>query len=730
MKSVENRSPAPEHAVPLVPQALDQDAEAGLKKAKRKLFSAPEHVWKSNVSWQIAITLFLTVLVVQFAILNFSSQNYEADRLAHLRDVARSSIVPLLATTVDNPRSSPFETRDVERLIATTRVTGLVVYSSQLEMLQSYGAPVSIFISSLNDLLEHKRSIDGNAYEVVFQPNELGQPYAIVATLDSSHISGEVGGFVRMAILQMVILGIFVGVVIMFIVGYWLLDPIVFLRDNLQKATESPDRPEIEDSPYKKKTEIGSAIEIALKMILNHANSLKAIKSTAEDKIHKLAYYDSLTGLPNRAMFIQNLTEKAVNTHSGVVERFAVLAVNLDHFKDINDTMGHNVGDAILRAVAKRLRASLPEVATVSRFGADEFAVMMPLTSDALTCKDVGERILGVIRAEPFKVFNENFQVRASVGVATFPDDGTEPDKVLKNADIALNRAKEEGRDKLKEFSEDFNRVVQERFQMLRDLRDALDHEQLILHFQPQLNLKTGKVIGAEALIRWFRPDNSEQGGSWVSPGEFIPVAEQSGLIIPIGEWVMRHAVDFAQELRETHDIDIRMAVNVSGVQFLQSDIVEITKNILEETGIAPHKLELEVTETVFMDDINYTIATLNNLNDLGVELAIDDFGTGYSSLSYLRQFPVDRLKVDQSFIKNALENRDDASITSTIIMLGHSLNLSVIAEGVETKGHEDFLSGENCDEVQGYRYSKPLPKEEFIKFIKEYDGNLTYFGE
>ncbi len=401
--------------------------------------------------------------------------------------------------------------------------------------------------------------------------------------------------------------------------------------------------------------------------------------------------------------------------------------MDLDHFKDVNDSMGHNVGDAILRGVAKRLRASLPEQAVVARSGEDEFAITMPLTNSTITSRDVAERVIGVIRSEPFKVFNENFQIRSSIGVATFPDDGIDPDQVLKHADIALNRAKEDGRDTIKEYSEDYDRAVQLRFQMLRDLRDAMEKDQLALYYQPQLDLKSGKVIGAEALIRWWKPDSSKEGGHFISPAEFIPIAEQSGLIVPIGEWVMKTAVETAMGWRNTGH-DIRIAVNVSGAQFYQSDIVAYTSKILRETGLPPHMLELEVTESVFMEDIQHTIAILQNLHALGVELAIDDFGTGYSSLSYLRQFPIDRLKIDQSFIRNALQNPDDAAIARTIVALGHSLNLKVIAEGVETKDHEQFLMAQSCDEVQGFRYSKPIPKDKFSEFIAGYTGDITSF--
>jgi EAL domain-containing protein (putative c-di-GMP-specific phosphodiesterase class I) len=269
---------------------------------------------------------------------------------------------------------------------------------------------------------------------------------------------------------------------------------------------------------------------------------------------------------------------------------------------------------------------------------------------------------------------------------------------------------------------------VQQRFQLLNDLREALDKNELMLYYQPQLDLKTQRVIGAEALLRWFRPDNSKEGGSFISPAVFVPIAEQSGLVIPMGEWVMREACKTARGWLD-QGINMRVAVNVSGAQFQQSDLVATTKAILAETGLPAQNLELEVTESAFMHDVQKTIGVLNDLHRLGVELAIDDFGTGYSSLSYLRQFPIDRLKIDQSFIKNALENPDDAAIARTIIALGHSLSLRIIAEGVETSDHERFLLTHDCDEVQGYRYSRPVPNDKMLAFVRGYNGDLKSFG-
>lgn len=697
---------------------------------RRPWRSSPVKIWRSRLSWRIALAVFMTILLVQTTILNFNLTKVEQEELEELTELAKSSITPLIDTRVTDLFASPISDQDINRLLTTTRVLGLAIYSADLNLIATAGEPTSLVILDRENLNKTHRSANGEVYEVVLRPNDLRRPYVMTTRLDASAVQEKVTTYVQETILIMMLMSALVTTVLMIALGRWLLEPILFMRDNLQAASTNPENPDIPVSPYDKGDEIGGAIDIAQRLIRQNSENLQRIKSAAEDKIHKLAYYDTLTGLPNRSLFLQTIADKIrqVDPANTDVQRFAVVAMDLDHFKDINDSMGHNIGDAILRSIGKRLRSALPESAMVSRMGQDEFAVTMPLSSDLNSSRDLADKLHHVIRAEPFKVFNEEFQVRASIGVSTYPDDGVDPDQVLKNADIALNRAKEEGRDKIKEYSEDFDRAVQQRFQMLRDLRDAMEQKQLTMHFQPQLDLKSGKVIGAEALIRWWKPDNSKDGGSFIPPFDFIPIAEQSGLIVPIGEWVMKFACEHAASWQKDLGKDLRIAVNVSAAQFHQSDICDYVQKVLKDTGLQPHNLELEVTESVFMDDIEHTIETLKSLHSMGVELAIDDFGTGYSSLSYLRQFPIDRLKIDQSFIRNALNDNDDASIARTIVRLGHSLNLKVIAEGVETKDHEKFLIDEGCDEVQGYRYSKPVPAEDFVSFVKNYNGKLESF--
>ena len=685
------------------------------------------YIWKSRLSWRIATAVFCTILVLQFVILALNIRKEEEILLAEIRETGRSAISSIIQSQKSYFKT-PVSNELAKRVISSTLVNGFAVFNTNYLLLSQHGETMKIRVLENDNLSQTYRSVDGATYEVIFRPDDLRHSsYIVVARLNSENVNNQLLDHLIQSIIVMLLLSALVTTVLMIALGHWLLEPILFMRGNLIEAQKNPENPKIPSSPFKENDEIGEAIAIAQNLIKKNAENMQQVRAAAEDKIHKLAYFDQLTGLPNRTLFSQKLTELAFSGSNQEERSLAVITLDLDHFKDINDSMGHSVGDAILRGVAKRLRSSLSEENVVSRIDADEFAVAVPLNKDLKTSRDVGQKVLDIIKSEPYKVYNETFQIRCSVGIATYPNDGKDSNTVLKNADIALNRAKEEGRDRIREYSEDFDKAVQQRFQTLRDLRDALENEDLTVFYQPQFDLKTGDIIGAEALIRWWKKDNSKEGGAYIPPFEFIPIAEQSGLIVPIGLWVLKEACKTAKTWHKEGK-NIRIAVNVSGEQFYQSNFLDQTKNILKQTGVKPELLELEVTESVFMDDISIAIETLKQLHELGVELAIDDFGTGYSSLAYLRQFNIDRLKIDQSFIRNALNNTDDAAITRTIINLGHSLNLKVIAEGVETKDHETFLTEHGCDEVQGFRYSKPVPSDEFWDFAKNYNGNFDSF--
>jgi diguanylate cyclase (GGDEF)-like protein len=407
---------------------------------------------------------------------------------------------------------------------------------------------------------------------------------------------------------------------------------------------------------------------------------------------------------------------------------YAILAMDVDHFKDINDTMGHAIGDEVLKAFAKRLKTILGEDTLVARSGEDEFAVMLPLDGNPQVAEDLASEILEHFRTQAIEIMDENFQIRCSIGIAIAPEDAEAPEDVLKCADTALNRAKVEGRDRYKRYDGTYTQAIQKRFQILRDLRVAMDKEELELYYQPQIDFKTGKITGAEALIRWWKKSDDGLGGYFVSPVDFIPVAEQSGLILPLGDWILRKACETAKSWSDDGLGDLSIAVNFSGHQFMEKDMVEKIKKTIDETGVKAKQLEVEVTESVFMEDTDHSIKMLKSIQAMGVPIAIDDFGTGYSSLSYLQRFPMDKLKIDRAFVRHIDEQHDNLVLTKTIIALCKTMGLKVVAEGVETKAEEQILIGEGCDIGQGYRYAAPIPDNKFRKLVREYNGSLDYF--
>ena len=438
-------------------------------------------------------------------------------------------------------------------------------------------------------------------------------------------------------------------------------------------------------------------------------------RKRAEDRIHYLANFDVLTGLPNRSQLDERM-RYSLSVAKRNQQPVALMFLDLDHFKDINDTLGHSVGDALLIELAKRLRQILREEDTVSRLGGDEFILSLH-GADGRGASQVAKKLLDVI-SKPFRVEQHDLQVTASIGIALYPDDGTDLETLSRNADAAMYRAKQEGRHGYRFFTTEMQARSARHLKLISALRRAVELEQLDLHYQPQVAMAHGRIVGAEALLRWTHP---ELGA--ISPAEFIPAAEDSGLIVSIGEWVIRQAVRQGRRWIANGLDPLVIAVNLSAVQFRHPDLPEAVTRILEETGLPPEYLELELTEGVAMHDPQGAIAVMNDLHARGVRMSIDDFGTGYSSLSYLKKFKVYKLKIDQSFVRDISTDAEDKAIVSAIIRMAQSLGLRTIAEGVETGGQLAFLGDEGCDEVQGYYYSKPLPPEQFERFIAARQG-------
>jgi diguanylate cyclase (GGDEF)-like protein/PAS domain S-box-containing protein len=435
-------------------------------------------------------------------------------------------------------------------------------------------------------------------------------------------------------------------------------------------------------------------------------------RKVAEERVQYLAYYDALTGLPNRTLLQDRLT-KALASARRRKDKVALLFLDLDRFKTINDSLGHSFGDLFLQAVAERLKRFAREQDTVARVGGDEFVIVLTAVKDVADAAVAAERIMNAMTAACV-IQGRSLSISCSVGISISPEHGTDCETLIKNADAAMYCAKQGGRNRFRFFTEDMNAQVMERLTLENSLRLALGREELFLVYQPQMDIATGRITGLEALLRWQHPELG-----LVPPDKFIRIAENSGLIVPIGEWVLRTACRQARKWQDEGLPAVPVAVNVSAVQFRQEGFCELIQRVLHETGLAPQYLELELTESLLLSNADVTSSVLQELKALGLTLAIDDFGTGYSSLSYLKQFPVGKLKIDRSFVREVAVNPDDAAITTAIISMAKSLHLKVIAEGVEDEAQMSFLRAHHCDEIQGYYFSKPLTVDAVVDKLR-----------
>jgi diguanylate cyclase (GGDEF)-like protein/PAS domain S-box-containing protein len=433
-----------------------------------------------------------------------------------------------------------------------------------------------------------------------------------------------------------------------------------------------------------------------------------------EETIRNLAFYDSLTGLPNRSLFTDRMLQELAKAKRQR-QMMAVIFIDLDRFKVINDTLGHATGDLLLQAVAKQLKEIIREGDTVSRLGGDEFLLLFPDITQVKDASVIAEKIVHKF-SEAFMVNNKELYISASLGISIFPDNSDSIETLIKHADTAMYYAKQQGRNNYQFYSPKIDAYTTKKLEIEANLRKAIVNNELMLYYQPQVNLIDGKITGAEALLRW-----QTIGQGFISPAEFIPIAEETGLIQPIGEWIFRTVCRQIKQWQEACLQNIRISVNVSMNQFRQNNFIEILIGILKEIDIQPDCIELEITESAIMHDTGLTTTMLRELRERGINIAIDDFGTGYSSLSYLKYLPISRLKLDQSFVHSLGINPNDEAISRAIIAMAHSLNLQVVAEGVENVDQLTLLKTYDCDEVQGFLFSKPLAADDFVKFVDSY---------
>jgi diguanylate cyclase (GGDEF)-like protein/PAS domain S-box-containing protein len=434
-------------------------------------------------------------------------------------------------------------------------------------------------------------------------------------------------------------------------------------------------------------------------------------RKRAEERAQYLANYDVLTGLPNRFLMQDRLSQACAQAHHSEA-RVAVMHIDLDRFKVVNETLGHYVGDALLKQAADRIKKSAREGDTVARVGGDEFTIVLPNVASVQALSAFAEKVLGGL-ARPFPGEGQDLFVSASVGISLFPDDARSVDDLIKHADAAMFRAKATGRNNYQFFTRELNEEVQERLLMEGGLRKALQREEFRVVYQPKIDLATREVVGAEALIRWSHPKLGVVG-----PARFVPVAEDSGIVGQIGEWVLRTV---CRQIRQWQGegLSLPVAVNVSARQFQQADLADLVVSVLSETEVPARLLEIELTESAVMQDAEASVVALERLKSFGVQISIDDFGTGYSSLSYLKRLPLDVLKIDQSFVRDISSDPNDAAIVRAIITLARSLGMKVIAEGVETEAQLAFLNAYGCQYAQGYMFGKPMPADELASLAR-----------
>lgn len=437
-------------------------------------------------------------------------------------------------------------------------------------------------------------------------------------------------------------------------------------------------------------------------------------RKMAENSLHYQAYYDTLTDLPNRSLFYEKLSTALAKAYLEET-LIAVMFIDLDGFKNINDTLGHTLGDELLGSFAQRLRHNLRSSDILARWGGDEFTILIPQIKNEEEIEICAKRVFSILQ-QPFQVGNHLLYLKASIGVAIYPRDGQDAETIIKNADAALYRTKEMGRNHYQIYHPLITSKTSERLEMENLLHQALEKDQFLLHYQPQINIKNQAICGMEALIRWEHPTLG-----LVSPAKFIPIAEESGLIISIGEWVLRQACEQNRLWQKKGLPPVRVAVNLSAQQFQQPNFVNIVTKILAETNLEPQFLELEITETTIMKNLEFSCQIVHDLKHMGVHISMDDFGTGYSSLGYLKQIPFNTIKIDQSFIKDLQDKPQDLAIISAVLAIGRGFNVRVIAEGVETQHQVELLRKLECEEMQGFKFSKPLKPEAAANFLSNH---------
>lgn len=695
----------------------------------------------------VTAAVFVAILLVEGAILIFSVNNFERDRLM---EVEREGLAVVRAW-IRIGHEDPLTLNKMAPMVGEGSVLMSAVVTDQK----------GNEIAGVMDYSILERSEE--TFRVNWTPEELGYPFYVSAKLDKTELPEQINAFIWRIVGLVLLISTFVTLVTMVILERLMLHPIRILRKSMHDACTDlshPERHMIESGRNDELGDVGFAFNDLLSRLssafgeirtqqdtllrnnekLEHlvSDRTKELKNVVRDlrreaverervekalnasedgisaeHLKRLAYTDTLTGLANRDLFMDR-SEQILRLLKRKEGQAAVHLIDLDDFNNVNESYGQAAGDLVLQSVAERLGELVRESDTLARLSADEFALIQLDVTDADMASVLAQRITERLH-NPIDLGEDTITLSCSIGITMLPMDDASAEDILHHAALAQKRAKEDQGSSYHFYAAQMNELAKERQVIERDLKRALENEEFELFYQPKLNIAAGKVLGMEALIRWNHPERG-----FLPPGLFIPVAERSPLIVPIGDWVLREACAQARRWQADGLGDLKVAVNVSAVQLQETCVITNVRQVLLETGLLPHLLELEITESAVMENVEHTISVLEGLRDLGVSLSIDDFGTGYSSLNYLKRFPVKRIKIDKAFVDEIVDENSDGVIARAVITMGHSLGMEITAEGVEEPGQQAFLKAQNCDEIQGYLFAKPMNAANFTDFVTQ----------
>lgn len=682
-----------------------------------------------NLCWKTAVAIFVCFIVIGAIGSIPIYSHYEKIQLNKLEDSGRMAIKTLFSALGENPTNAQIIGVS-SQVLSNTNLKGAVITKNDGNLLAKFGEKPSFPMNNREGMgwFSTERTENGNRYDVAWDSQNLQLPFDVTARLDSRELSPLLNGFIIKLVVVVGGLSLLLSILVAFILHKAILSPILIARNNLIKASNDFHHPERYLLVSDRKDEIGDLFQKTNELLKHLGDGFKNIKAheailelrveERTQELAQLANFDIITELPNLNLFLERLSQAIIQAETDK-KNIAVIILELQDLRDIINVFGHTLGNLFLKQLGQFLGQELPSNNMLARVGPDQFGIMAIGLGSNTQTGDYVQWIMDLF-LNPFTVGEHNILTTVNVGIAVYPFDANTAEELVQKANLALARAKAYILNSYQFYESGMTEKVGVRRSLLTDLHQAVDNNQLVVYYQPKIYLQKNQLTSMEALVRWIHPEKG-----LIPPGDFIPLAEESGLIIPIGEWVLRASCIQNKKWLDEGYPPLTVAVNLSTIQFKQKNIIDTVSRILNETRLPPEQLELEITESAIMDNIEDAISTMRALRGLGLSLSIDDFGTGYSSLSYLKRFPVQKIKIDQSFIRDLItEKQDEKHLAEIIIYLGHSLNLQVIAEGIDSEAKLNFLKVKGCDIGQGYLFGKPTEASKFPDFFKAFPGS------